>query len=102
MTAGGEYYFNDVEKQSNSNYGEVSNYTRSDYVTDEEEIKATVCDLDNQRVVRADAERTRGNEALDKDVIELVLTKYCKNNAIKYKQGLNEVLAPFLYLMEEN
>lgn len=42
-------------------------------------------------MVRADAERTRGNEALDKDLIELVLTRYCKNNAIKYKQGLNEV-----------
>jgi len=52
--------------------------------------------------VRADAERTRGTEALDKDVIELVLTRYCKRNEIKYKQGLNEVLAPFLYMMQEH
>jgi hypothetical protein len=44
-----------------------------------------VCDLENQRVVRADSERTRGNEMLDKDIVELVLTKYCKNNNIKYK-----------------
>ena len=58
---------------------------------DDEEIRVTVCDLDNQRVVRADAERTRGNDQLDKDMVELVLTKYCKNNNIKYKQGLNEV-----------
>lgn len=58
---------------------------------DDEEIRATVCDLENQRVVRADSERTRGNEMLDKDIVELVLTKYCKNNNIKYKQGLNEV-----------
>ena len=50
-----------------------------------------MCDLENQRVVRADSERTRGNEMLDKDIVELVLTKYCKNNNIKYKQGLNEV-----------
>jgi len=65
--------------------------SRSDYITDDEEIRVTVCDLDNQRVVRADAERTRGNDQLDKDMVELVLTKYCKNNNIKYKQGLNEV-----------
>ena len=64
---------------------------RSDFILDDEEIKATVCDLENQRVVRADSERTRGNEMLDKDMVELVLTKYCKNNNIKYKQGLNEV-----------
>jgi hypothetical protein len=63
-----------------------------DYIQDEEEIRGTVCDLENQRVVRADAERTRGSEQLDKDMVELVLTKYCKNNSIKYKQGLNEVI----------
>lgn len=50
-----------------------------------------VCDLENQRVVKADAERTRGSESLNKDLIERVLTRYCKNNNIKYKQGLNEV-----------
>jgi hypothetical protein len=48
--------------------------------------------MENQRVIRADAERTRGQEKLDKDLIELILTKYCKNNNIKYKQGLNEVI----------
>jgi hypothetical protein len=47
--------------------------------------------MENQRVIRADAERTRGNESLDKDLVELLLTKYCKNNNIKYRQGLNEV-----------
>ena len=51
----------------------------------------TTCDMENQRVIRADAERTRGNESLDKDLVELLLTKYCKNNNIKYRQGLNEV-----------
>lgn len=71
-------------------------------VVEEEDIKSTVCDLENQRVVRADAERTRGAEQLDKDLIELVLTKYCKNNSLKYKQGLNEVVAPFMYMMQEN
>ncbi len=54
--------------------------------------------MDNQRVVRADAERTRGNEQLDKDAVELILTKFCKNNNIKYKQGLNEVNNFDLYI----
>lgn len=54
-------------------------------------ILKTACDLENQRVVRADAERTRGSENLNKDHIELLLTLYCKWNYIKYKQGLNEV-----------
>jgi hypothetical protein len=82
-------------QSSQGNFDQVSNQggqlSRSDYITDDEEIRVTVCDLDNQRVVRADAERTRGNDQLDKDMVELVLTKYCKNNNIKYKQGLNEV-----------
>jgi GTP-binding protein EngB required for normal cell division len=75
-------------------YDLMSEHSRrgaADFIQDEEEIKSVVCDMDNQRVVRADAERTRGQEQLDKDLIELVLTKYCKNNNIKYKQGLNEV-----------
>ncbi len=49
------------------------------------------CDLENQRVIRADAERTRSNENLNKDHLELIMTLYCKRNNIKYKQGLNEV-----------
>lgn len=64
ITTGGEYYFNDGER---SNFAEYSQVTRSDFITEEEEIKSTICDLENQRVVRADAERTRGNESLDKD-----------------------------------
>lgn len=83
MSTGGEYYFN--ESSSNINYtDEQSSISRSDYVLEESEIKSTVCDLENQRVVRADAERTRGAESLDKDIIELLLTRYCKNNNIKY------------------
>lgn len=54
-------------------------------------ISNTNCDLENQRVIRADAERTRSAETLNKDHIELIMTLYCKRNNIKYKQGLNEV-----------
>ena len=53
--------------------------------------------MENQRVVRADSDRTRGQEMLNKDNIELLLTLYCKRNSIKYKQGLNEVRLLFSY-----
>ncbi|RLN60200.1 hypothetical protein BBJ29_001443 [Phytophthora kernoviae] len=63
-------------------------------------------DLDNQRVIAADASRTRGNEPRFKqpETVELViklLTYYCKCRSIQYKQGMNEVLAPFLLLTEQ-
>ncbi|GMH98139.1 hypothetical protein TrST_g6751 [Triparma strigata] len=50
--------------------------------------------LANQRVVKADADRTRG----DPLVVERLLTHFCHANDVKYKQGLNELLAPFLTL----
>ena len=52
---------------------------------------STKLDLENQRVIKADAERTRASENLDKDHLEIIMTLYCKRNNIKYKQGLNEV-----------
>ncbi|KAE8997647.1 hypothetical protein PR001_g19529 [Phytophthora rubi] len=63
-------------------------------------------DLDNQRVIAADAARTRGNEPRfqQPETVELVaklLTYYCKCRSIRYKQGMNEVLAPFLLLTEQ-
>uniref|UniRef100_M4BUX6 TBC1 domain family member 23 n=2 Tax=Hyaloperonospora arabidopsidis (strain Emoy2) TaxID=559515 RepID=M4BUX6_HYAAE len=62
--------------------------------------------LDNQRVIAADAARTRSNELRFKapETVELVvklLTYYCKCRSIQYKQGMNEVLAPFLLLTEQ-
>ncbi|CEG40007.1 tbc1 domain family member related [Plasmopara halstedii] len=62
-------------------------------------------DLDNQRVIAADAVRTRSNEPRFQasETVELVvklLTYYCKCRNIRYKQGMNEVLAPFLLLTE--
>ena len=32
-----------------------------------------------------------------KDYLETILTFYCKRENISYKQGLNEVAAPFIY-----
>jgi hypothetical protein len=54
------------------------------------EVRASaVRDLENQRVVRADAERTR---VAATDDVETLLTLYCQRNGLRYKQGLNEVI----------
>ena len=57
-------------------------------------------DLFNQRVVHSDVERTRNpNMSLsEKELAETLLTLYCKTEGVSYKQGMNEVLAPFIFL----
>jgi hypothetical protein len=60
-------------------------------------------DMVNQRVIRTDAERTRNKQLSksEKGILELLLTFYCKQENIYYKQGLNEVLAPFMLFMRD-
>ena len=57
-------------------------------------------DLPNQRVVHSDVERTRNPYMTleEKSQAEQLLTLYCKSESISYKQGMNEVLAPFIFL----
>ncbi|EKU20416.1 tbc domain containing protein [Nannochloropsis gaditana CCMP526] len=67
-------------------------------------IEDVPLDLPNQRVVEIDALRTRSELPLFKSpgtqaMIERVLTLYCKLQGISYKQGLNEVLAPFVQVV---
>ena len=57
----------------------------------------------NQRVIKYDCERTRSviDEFRTPEVrlvMEQLLTFYCRSYSVKYKQGMNEVLAPFVYL----
>ncbi|CAK0866223.1 unnamed protein product [Prorocentrum cordatum] len=57
----------------------------------------------NQRVIRADCDRTRAEHEFFRrgDVrakMEAMLTCWCQQQQARYKQGLNEVLAPFLLL----
>jgi hypothetical protein len=56
----------------------------------------------NQRVVACDCRRTRClHEEFSEErqrLMERMLTCYCKQRNLKYKQGMNEVLAPFVYL----
>ncbi|CEM39047.1 unnamed protein product [Vitrella brassicaformis CCMP3155] len=68
-------------------------------------LQNTQLDETNQRVIRGDVDRTRAGLAFfQSDAIraemEALLTFYCKSRGLRYKQGLNEVLAPFIYLRE--
>jgi hypothetical protein len=76
------------------------------YLLPEEPKEAPItCSLDmpNQRVIKTDSERTRNNllSKSEKGILELLLTYYCKQEEIYYKQGLNEVLAPFMIFMRD-
>ena len=68
-----------------------------------EDLDTIALDETNQRVIRYDCERTRGSMEEFKDektrkLMEQILTFFCKSNSISYKQGMNEVLAPFVWL----
>ena len=67
----------------------------------DDKIKTAAEDLENQRVILADAKRTRAHtEEFRSEEMQTLLVKlltfYCKSNSLRYKQGLNEVLAPFI------
>eukprot|EP00924_Labyrinthula_sp_SR-Ha-C_P010444 snap_masked-scaffold_79-processed-gene-0.10-mRNA-1 protein AED:0.43 eAED:0.45 QI:0/0/0/1/1/1/2/0/554 len=68
-------------------------------------ILNTKLNLKNQRVIRVDIERTCkdiGKVFLQDnipEVLQKLLTFYCKLNSCHYKQGLNDLLAPFVYLI---
>ena len=56
----------------------------------------------DEKIIIDDCNRTKINEGNLEENFEENLKKilifYCKLNEIKYKQGLNEILAPFLLL----
>ena len=56
-----------------------------------------------QRNIRKDAQRTRTNQVSseEKEKLETMLTYYCKEQLITYKQGMNELLIPFVYMGRE-
>lgn len=82
---------------------EILGVTRSERLYLDQSILRVEEDLENQKVISADACRTRGHDTYFKqpETVELItklLTYYCKCRNIRYKQGMNEVLAPFLIL----
>ncbi|KAJ1456834.1 rab-GTPase-TBC domain-containing protein [Pelagophyceae sp. CCMP2097] len=63
-------------------------------------VDAVECDLANQKVVAGDVARTRGDDPrfdarVRRDMARM-LTLFCKRHRGHYRQGLNEVLAPFV------
>ena len=67
------------------------------------QLRAAPRDLPNQRVITVDVERTRVDlpefrTAHTHDTLEALLTHFCRVNDVRYRQGLNELLAPFLWL----
>jgi len=58
---------------------------------------------EDARVVDADVKRTRGylpifQEPATQDTIRMLLTTFCLANDVRYKQGMHELLAPFVAL----
>lgn len=79
-----------------------SSPVQQEFIFEDSKILSTSLDLQNQKVIKNDCLRTR---VRDKDILpgfqtslEILLTFYCKQHGLLYKQGLNEILAPFLLL----
>ena len=95
----------------------MNSEAKIDTIQEESEILAEILNLPNQeyiinvyiilyfqRVIKIDALRTRNSlfDEGNKEYLVLLLTFYCKRKGITYKQGLNEVLAPFVYFRNSN
>jgi hypothetical protein len=61
-------------------------------------------DLENQRSINIDVARTKSDLLTSEERLELekLLTFYCKTKKHSYKQGMNEILVPFLLLSRQN
>lgn len=57
-------------------------------------------DLEDQRTITLDVARTKSDMLTAEEKVELerMLTYYCKTEGHTYKQGMNEILVPFLLL----
>lgn len=63
----------------------------------------TEMDLEDQRTITLDVSRTKSDMLTPEEKVELerMLTYYCKTKNHTYKQGMNEILVPFLLLARE-
>lgn len=70
--------------------------------TEDSTILTVTKDHKQQKIIKNDCNRTRVRETQllpnFKEYIELFLTYYCRKEDIAYKQGLNEIAAPMLFL----
>lgn len=69
-----------------------------------EEIKSATTPCDEQHVLEADVRRTRADidefrSASWRKSLTDILQNFCLKHNIQYKQGMNEVVAPFLFIL---
>ena len=82
-----------------TNYNTTNNNTNNLILPESECIE--------QHVLEADIKRTRADidifcTTLHRNNIQIILQTFCIKHSIQYKQGMNEVLAPFIYLYPIN
>ena len=68
----------------------------------DEQIMSVEKNTEYQRVIKNDCNRTRVRESVlienFKQILENIITYYCKSKGIFYKQGLNEIFGPLLLM----
>ena len=94
-----------TDQDENSTNGKDENeVTDDDAATADDDGDDTVhTTLHNQRVIRADIERTIAHcltfqSQQTRRSMERTLTDYCSNENVSYKQGMNYILSPFYLL----
>jgi hypothetical protein len=97
--------FDIIDHNLISNWEEKLKFRSSKYIkTISEDINLNDYNLsfENEKTIINDCERTRVNERFNfpdfEETLKKLLIYYCKLNNIEYKQGINELLGPFLLL----
>ena len=82
--------------ESKLNIRDFSNVSDADILNEE------FNDAKSKRIIKGDIERTRVHESIYmksfKDYAYQLIIYYCNKNNISYKQGLNEIVGPFILL----
>ena len=104
-------YINIIEKQSDILFKYVDENIISNWenilqneelLNIDDQINSIQKDTSFQKVIQNDCNRTRVRESilLDnfKEILENILTYYCKTKKVYYKQGLNEIFGPLLLI----
>ena len=72
---------------------------------DDSELFNIKLNLNNQKVIHKDCDRTRSLERKIQfsfvEYAEYIITYYCKKHNFKYKQGLNEIVGPFVLIKQK-
>ena len=72
---------------------------------DDSELFNTKLNLNNQKVIHKDCDRTRSLERKIQfsfvEYAEYIITYYCQKHIFKYKKGLNEIVGPFILIKQK-